>query len=358
MSTLAPVQPIAPRALLDSHNRLIDLYGQQFKQAAVSGEVVGDNDQHVSYRLSTANELEQRRRTARMYLLFLAGVNAMATTGVVVLAYLSHMTSGAAQTVAVWLLLFGAVQSVVTWRTLHREQTLSPEGLHLEQIQYDAHVNQVDAQTRRLAIQYAGRAELERVRLQREHVAAQREANRRLVQDTQARVDAQMVRHTTPQNELNRLNTYRPQPRPQDARQGALGHTPIVYDLKLPSSSLEAHLETPETSMEVEPVVDPIRKRLLDFTCDLYLDRDPETGEYRRMHEDGRFRKGVVAPWSQRSDLTQAQRRQIEELLRQITPSLFIYDGDRKLWVLNLQNYRRVHHAVAAVDGALTPILT
>ena len=196
---VTPVQPIAPRALLDSHNALISVYRDQWKQVAISGEIVQD-DRRGSDKLSTASELEQRRKTAKMYLLFLSGVNAMATTGVVALAYLSHMTSSAAQTVAVWLVIFGAVQSILTWRHLRREQTLSPEGLHLEQLQYDAQVNQIDAQTRRLAIQYAGRAELERVRLQQSQVDAQRESNHRLTLEAQAKVTQQMQRHTTPQH--------------------------------------------------------------------------------------------------------------------------------------------------------------
>jgi hypothetical protein len=268
------------------------------------------------------------------------------------------MTSSTAQTVAVWLLLFGALQSVLTWRHLRREQTLSPEGLHLEQIQYDAQVHQMDAETRRLAIQYAGRAELERVRLQRAQMDAQREAQRRMTLETQQRIAEQMQRHTQPQHGLNRLNTYRPQPCPPEGPGACVGAAPIGYDHESGFNAPDARVEAQQPHIDVEPVADPVRQRLLDFTTDLYLDRDPATNEYRRMHADGRLRKGVITPWSQRSDLTQAQRRQLDELLRQIEPSLFAYDEGRKVWALNLQHYRRVHHAVAAIDGAYTPITT
>jgi hypothetical protein len=294
-----------------------------------------------------------------MYLLFLAAVNAMATTGVVALAYLSHMTSSASHTVALWLVLFGTVQSVLTWRHLRREQTLSPEGLHLEQIAYDAQVHQMDAQTRRLAIQYAGRAELERIRLAREEVAERREAQRRLTEETRARIDAQMVKHTTPQHSMNRLNTYRPAPAEDVVPQP---HYRVVWgdnwEDAVTIARDTADVTQPVTAPPIattEPVVDVVRIRLLDFVTNLYLDRDPNTDEYRNMYADGRLRKGVFVPWSQRSDLTQAQRRQMEELLRQIAPPLFWYDGGRKLWALNVKAYRRAHHAVDAIDSTRTP---
>lgn len=272
---VAPVAPLAPKLLLDSHSQLVNLYADQYKQAAKPGEIVTDNDQNVSYRLSTSNELAERRRTARMYLLFLAGVNAMATTGVVALAYLSHMTSSTAQTVAVWLVLFGVVQSVLTLRHLRREQTLSPEGLHLEQIQYDAQVHQTDAQTRRLAIQYAGRAELERVRLQREEIAAQREANHRLAEEARAKVAQQMQRHTTPQHTLNRLNTYRPEPeqQPEQERRFLIVGCPDDWTdaQALATATAASALDLPP----VEPITDTVRQRLLDFVTDLYLTGTP-----------------------------------------------------------------------------------
>ena len=348
-----PVQPIAPRQLMDSHNRLIDLYSQQVKQAAISGEIVTDNDQNVRYKLSSGNELAERRKTARMYLLFLGFVVAAVTTGVVLLAHIGHVTSDAGQSIAVWLIMFGATQTVLTWRTLRKEQTLSPEGLHLEQIQYDAQVHQMDAQTRRMAIQYAGRAELERVRLQQSQVDAQREANRRLAEEAKAQTAAQMQRHTTPQHSLNRLNSYRPSC-PHDGLHGAVDGTPMVQHYEAATEAIDARVEAPEAIEPIEVVTDVVRKQLLDFTCELYWDRE-DSGEYRRMHSDGRLRKGIVAPMVKRSGLTQEQRAQLVEILRQIEPPLFRYDDTTKLWALNLAHYRRAHHAVDAIDAAWTP---
>ena len=114
-------------------------------------------------------------------------------------------------------------------------------------------------------------------------------------------------------------------------------------------------MPAPPTVPPVEPVTDVVRQRLLDFTTDLYLDRD-SAGAYRKIHADGRLKKGVVAPWAFRSDLNQAQRKQLDELLRQLEPPLFRYDDSTKQWALNLAHYKRVHHAVAAIDAANTPV--
>jgi len=355
-TALAPVQPIAPRALLDSHNRLIDLYAQQAKTAAKVGEIVTDNDQHVSYRLSTASELSERRKTARMYLCFLGFVVAAVTTGVVWIADIAHVTSSTAQSIAIWLILFGTVQSWLTWRTLHREQTLSPEGLHLEQIQYDAQVHQTDAETRRLAVQFMGRVELAKVRLQQSQVDAQREAGRRAAWETQQRISEQMTRHMQPQHTMNRLHNYRlavvqeAPADPQEAPEAAEYSTPAGYDLEVEADASQPQYE-PEP---VEPVADPVRVALLNFVADLYLDRD-EQNQYRRMDSDGMLKTGVTVPWSQRGGMTKEQREQAQEILRQVSPWVMRYDNEARRWLVNVQHYRRAGDAVAAIDAAYTP---
>ena len=198
-----------------------------------------------------------------------------------------------------------------------------------------------------------GRAELERVRLQREEIAAQREANHRLAEEARAKVAQQMQRHTTPQHTLNRLNTYRPEPeqQPEQERRFLIVGCPDDWTdaQALATATAASALDLPP----VEPITDTVRQRLLDFVTDLYLDRDTD-GSYRRIHTDGRLKKGVVAPWAVRSDLTQAQRKQLDELLRQLEPPLFRYDDGAKQWTLNLAHYKRVHLAVAAIDAANT----
>ncbi len=359
------MQPIAPRALLDSHNRLIDLYAAQAKQAAKVGEIVTDNDQHVSYRLSTANELAERRKTARMYLCFLGFVVAAVTTGVVWIADIARVTSSTAQSIAIWLILFGAVQSWLTWRTLHREQTLSPEGLHLEQIQYDAQVHQTDAETRRLAVDYMGRVELAKVQLQQSQVDAQREANHRLTLETQRQIATQMARHTQPQSTMNRVNTFRapvahnaalgPQESPGcNAVQGPMWYVQDD-DTDVSSTVFEQAEQQVEQAPPIEPIVDPVREAMLRFTMDVmlaYKNDDQGCKVFEYINPDGQIVNTVV-PWSKRGGLSVGQRRQAQEILRQITPPL--YEQRNNAWYVNLRCYRRVGDAVDAIGQAVTP---
>ncbi len=87
-------------------------------------------------------------------------------------------------------------------------------------------------------------------------------------------------------------------------------------------------------------------KTLLDFVEDVY--------DQAQYTEDGRLT--AVTPWSKRgtwrdgTSVPQPVKRQVEDMLAQITPPLFSYSADRKAWMINIEDYPDVTDAYNAVD--------
>jgi site-specific recombinase XerD len=80
-----------------------------------------------------------------------------------------------------------------------------------------------------------------------------------------------------------------------------------------------------------DPIVDVVRQGFLDFVTGLYLDYtvdDQGRKTYNRIHPDGKLKKGTVAPWAYRSDLTKAQKEQLEGILTQNSATYFSGLGD------------------------------
>ena len=359
-TTALAVQPIKPSALLDSHNQLIGVYREQYKDAARVGEVMPPGDDRSAPRgNSSSAELHARNQRFFVTIGAMVGVAAMGMAGLVQIAAAAGIV-GQSWQLPMWLGLTG-ISAMLIVRSVHgSEQRLSPENIELARAENQFAIEHMDAQTRQLAIRLAARNDRERVKLERERNDAQREAGRLAALETQRQIAQQMARHTTPQNDRNRLNNYRPiaPQTPQNGLGWPVDDRPIEYgdnvDLDVSSAILPVEQEA--------PIVDPVRQCLLNFVSDLYLDYshdgESNTKKYNRMHADGRLAKGTIVPWAQRSNLTAAQRRQMEEILRQITPDLFSYDSDRKQWALNLASYPRVYMAINAIGMALTPIAT
>lgn len=359
-TVLAPVQPIAPRALLDTQNRLIDVYAEQAKQAA-KVQVLPADGSSAPRGYSSAGELQARNRRFYFTVGAMVGVAAFAMWGIVSVGHAAGFV-GDNWTLPLWIALTG-VSAFLSIRSVHgSEQRLTPESIELARAENQFAVDHMDAETRQLAIRYAARLDLERLRLEREQQRLQREANHRLALETQARIGEQMTRHTQPQHTMNRVHTYRPpaaqQAQPpqrggweaQEAPAAAQDSTPAGYDLAPDADALQPVYE-PEP---VTVIDDPARLALLNFVADLYLDRD-SSGTYRRMDAGGVLKTGVTVPWSQRGGMSKEQREQTQEILRQVTPWVMRYDDEARRWRVNVRHYRRAGEAVAAIDAAYTP---
>ena len=208
-TALAPVAPIKPSQLIDSHNTLLGIYQQQYREAVRVGEVLPPESSSAPKGYSSASELQPRNRRFFVTIGALVGVAAFGIWGIV--GCVAHAAGfvGDNWTLPLWIALTG-ISAFLIIRSVHSsEQRLTPESIALNEQENQFAVAMHDAETRRLAIRYAGRVELDRVQLQHEQTAAQHEANHRLTLETQRQISDQMQRHTTPQSQLNRLNTYR-----------------------------------------------------------------------------------------------------------------------------------------------------
>lgn len=359
-STAIAVQPIKPAALLDSHNALIGVYREQYKQGARVGEIMPpDTNHNGAHGYSSAAELQARNSRFYFTIGALVMVEAIAAWGMVSTANIAAWI-GDVWTIPLWLSLTG-IAAFVTIQHVHAgEQRLSPENIELVRAENQFAIEHMDAQTRQLAIRLAARNDLERVKLERDQQQLQLEAGRRAALETHARIAEQEARHTTPQSTMNRLNTYVPAQqgtqqgtqRPQDSPGTRADDAAIWY-------SQDAVADVPSAILPVEqdaPIVDPVRVAMLNFVADLFLDRD-SAGMYRRMDSEGRLAKGVIAPWSKRGGFNAVQREQAREILRQITPALFRYDETAKCWRVNLRDYKRAGDAVDAIDRVYTPAI-
>lgn len=150
--------------------RLVDIYGEQQRQGiearrVVAGEIVDPSP----VRLSSAEELKQRRWTSLMYLVAQVIVIAIAVAGAVLVAAPEDVRLPA------WLLVTGFGAAVVIWLQHRKEQQLSPEGLQSLRDWYGFQIDQVEAQSRRVLVQAQadvyrmyGQADLEARQAQRQ----------------------------------------------------------------------------------------------------------------------------------------------------------------------------------------------
>ena len=159
--------------IVDGFDRLVDVYGEQQRRSiearrVVAGEIVDPSP----IRLSSAEELRQRRFTSAMYLVAQVAVIAIAVAGAVMVAAPADIRLPA------WLLATGFGAAVVIWLQHRKEQELSPEGLQSLRDWYAFQIDEVDATSRRVLVEaradvyrMAGRADLEARLAQREAVA-------------------------------------------------------------------------------------------------------------------------------------------------------------------------------------------
>lgn len=197
--------------------------------------------------------------------------------------------------------------------------------------------------------------QLAQIDLQAQILEAQREYNRQQDERLQARIQAQLVRHETPQSTANMVANYVP----DDYSVTAVSPvTDTGYTVAKPAHVAYRHeLEVPSFLREKTQrrVRDEARRTLTDFVASLY-ERD-ESGSWLRLFEDGRIRRNVKTPMSARSGLAAPVREQIDAILRELDACgiwLLRYDEDQRLYRLNLDRYPAPDMAVDAIGDVPT----
>lgn len=299
---------VAPRAdiirrqdVVDQVGRIIDVYQDQQRAALATVQHDATRDGY----LSTADQVAERRKTSRLYLLTYAGVSALTMAGLVILAALAGALDTPAS-VAVWLTGTGVVTLVLAWVRHGDEFKHSPEGIARHVV--DAHwdLSSYEAETRRLSLQWEYHAERERQQAAVQAAADARQQAAMRLEEIEAR---------------RRFNEARFQPT----------MTPDV-----------SQLSEPVDDAGDEPMPTTWQRDLLAWVGELYAG-------------DGMTTDGIVrirAPWSARSSWHDADAAKAKELCTAGRPR-FLLASSGNQWRVNLELFPTAEVAVQYLSGRM-----
>lgn len=290
-----PVAP--PRAdlvrrgdVVDQVGRLIDVYQEQQRAALATVQT----DVTRGGFLSTADQVNARRKTSGMYLGYYTCVVGMVSGGLVLLAHgAGYVDAGGA--FATWLALTGGVALWLGVKMHENELRLTPEDLGHHVIDAHENVALFEAETKRITIELEYGAEQHRQR-----AAAQVAADAR----------AQAA------DRMREIELRRDMQQAQLSRQYAV-ETPAITNQLLPSND--------EPTVD-EPTVDTWQADLLRWVGALFDDG--------KMNDAGIILAKV--PWSQRSGWLEVDGANARRVLCEIRPHLVTFDGNRWRWRVDL----------------------
>lgn len=266
----------------------LDIYRQQQASALAAVQV----DTQRGGFLSTADQVNARRKTSGMYLGYYTGVVGMVAGGLVLLAHgAGYVDAGGA--FATWLALTGGVALWLGVRMHENELRLTPEDLGHHVIDAHESIAAYEAETKRVALELEYAAEQSRQQ-----------------QSAQAAADARALAA----DRMREIELRRDMQQAQLNRQYAV-ETPAITNQLLPSND--------------EPTVDQAptwQRDLLQWVGDIF--------SQGRINDAGTILSMV--PWSQRSAWTEPDKAQARRILCEIRPALVVHDGNRWRWRVDL----------------------
>ena len=309
-------------------DRMITAYSDQ--QGALLDQVQGETTRGGF--LSGADQVRERRKTSRMYLLTYGAVAAMTTGGLSFMATLAGMDGGLS--IAGWLFATGALTLLLAWHRHGDEFKHSPEGIARHVI--DAHwdVASYESETRRLSMQWEHDAEARRQAAQEcaaEHGrqlaqlrVAELEARRRAIEAQRAQVDPYE----------GRFRVVMGTESPQTLQDGA-GRTETA--LQVSSIDSDAETRTDGTAG------DSWQAALLQWVVTLY--------EPGNMTADGIIRQR--APWAARSPWVESDKAAARRVCCEMYPKL-IEPAAGGQWRLRREMFTDADQALQVVSPRLS----
>ena len=301
-------------------DRLITAYSDQ--QGALLDQVQGETTRGGF--LSGADQVRERRKTSRMYLLTYGAVAAMTTGGLSYMATLAGMDGGLS--IAGWLFATGALTLLLAWHRHGDEFRHSPEGIARHVI--DAHwdVASYESETRRLSLQWEHDAEARRQ-------AAQERAAEHGRQLAQLRVDELDARRRAIEAQRAQVDPWRTES-PQTLQDGA-GRTETALQV----SSIDSDAETPTNGA----TGDSWQAALLQWVVTLY--------EPGNMTADGIIRQR--APWAARSPWVETDKAAARRVCCEMYPKL-IEPAAGGQWRLRREMFTDADQALQVVSPRLS----
>ena len=214
--------------------------------------------------------------------------------------------------------LFGTLSVVGYWMLGFMENVFEPTSGHVVRSFFGYLVLKAEiASSERAQAMYY---ETEQMRLENERMEKTIVAQR---------VIEQVQRHSLPQPVMNQLTNF------DDAE---------PFEDDEPASRKDVYTIPLD---ELKNPKDEARTILLDFLTDLYSQGDEV------IKADGTLKKGVVAPWVAKSDLSIPIKRKMLDLINQTLPKIFSQEGTQP-WRLNIAAYPDIHSAIEALDVSVT----
>ena len=315
---------------------VIEAYSAQQKSllSHAQGEII-DAYQTGGGRTSTAAELAERRKTARLYLMAQTATTAITVGGV---AYLAHLAGALDRpgALAVWMFGTGAISLVLIALQHRGEQTLTPEAIAHAEIAAQTEIAALDAESRQIIAQ--AYADAIRAGADADRLAA--ETRKQAAANDAARLTAQFDRRT---DERQR-------------RRSAIFHAAEVAPPPAASpyaTAAETDHPTAPTVAETAPTVtetaappastDPTLTVLLTALATLYETVDPSNPLIK-----------TALPWSARSTaIPPAQKERITDLLDRLDPPL-ITQGAGGRYYLNVSDYSSARRTARILASAWT----
>lgn len=225
------------------------------------------------------------------------------------------------------LITFAALAIIGYWGLAYTESVFTTAGVERHRLTQGARVlrAQIDAERD---------VRMAQVALQQSVVDSQREYNRQLAERHRQRLQSAPTPATT---------------------QSLTQEKETASSANSAEFQLETHAETDTPAwVQQRPVgADATaRNALLAFVAGLY--ERGEDGRLLRVDADGYIARDTIIPFGKRGGLTQAQRQQAQTILTDLERSglwLLRFDGDKRLWRLNVRQYPTADAAVDAVDG-------
>lgn len=292
-----PTQPqradiVKRQDVIDQFGRIVDVYQEQ--QRNLLGTVQQSN---ASGLFSTAEQVAERRRTSRMYLLYYGSVSGAAMAGLMLFAWRNGWSDGPGA-FAFWLVGTALASGVLAWRRHGQELQLVPEAILRHIVDWYGWIAEYEAHSRRKAMRWEHEAELARQQLADA-------ANAHARQMAQLRI-AEME---------SRRRAY---------------DVPVAPAAEIAASAPPAPPSTPPAADSTDDSAPTWQAVLLAFFATLY---DRDSAGWLNMTDRGVI--SVQVPWSARAKIPVSDKQRMIDVVRSRPALVEQIDGGR--WRLRVE---------------------
>lgn len=326
--------------VVQSVNGLIEAYSQQQRSLLTQAQGETIDAYQTGGRTSSAAELAERRRTARLYLTAQTFTTAITVGG---LSYLAHLAGALDRpgALAVWMFGTGAI-SLALIAIQHRgEQHLTPEAIAHAEINAQTEIAALDAESRQIIA--AAYADAIRAGADADRLAA--ESRKQAAANDAARLAAQFDRRTDDRRRQRSAIFQAAEVAPPPAvspYEGRVETAPAVTETD-PRTVATVSATDPTVSATAAPAAptDPTLAVLLGALATLYETVDPANPLIK-----------IALPWSARSTaIPPKEKERITDLLGRLEPPLITQAAGGRYY-LNFRDYSSARRTARILANA------